>query len=80
MLFRSFNQPFPECDESALAADTVNMALQINGKVKDNFDVPVDASREDIEKQVREQFADMLDGKDIKKFIVVPGRIVNIVM
>ena len=75
-----FNQPFPECDESALAADTVNMALQINGKVKDNFDVPVDASREEIEKQVREEFSDMLDGKDIKKFIVVPGRIVNIVM
>ena len=75
-----FDQPFPVCNEDALKADTVNMALQINGKIKDKFDVAADASKEEIEALVREQFSDLLEGKEIRKFVVVPGRIVNIVM
>jgi leucyl-tRNA synthetase len=75
-----FDQPFPQFDESALARDTVNMAVQINGKVKGKFDIASDASDEEVEAYVRREFARLLDGKHIVKLIVVPKRIVNIVV
>ena len=75
-----FNQPFPIADASALKRSTVNMALQINGKVKTNFDMDAQATREEIEKYVLETFKQQLDGRTPKKVIVVPGRLVNIVL
>jgi len=75
-----FNHDFPEYDEQALIKDTVNMAVQINGKVKGKFDISSGASNEEIEEYVRNEFAGLLDGKQIIKFIVVPKRIVNIVV
>lgn len=77
-----FNQSFPECDESALTLSTVNMALQLNGKVRANFDVPADFTAQQIEEFVRSsaEFAPLFEGKEIKKAIVVPGRIANFVV
>lgn len=75
-----FNQPFPVCDESALVRSTVNMALQLNGKVRAKFDVSAEATKEEIEQLVRSEFAELWAGKEIVKLIVVPGRIVNIVV
>ena len=75
-----FNQDFPVCDESALKRPVVNMAVQVNGKVRAKFDISADAGREEIERYVRGEFAELWEGKEIVKFIVVPGRIVNIVV
>jgi len=75
-----FDQAFPVADETALRRSTVNMALQINGKVKGNFDAAADASREEVEAYVLETFKDQLGGRAPKKVVVVPGRLVNIVL
>lgn len=77
-----FNAAFPICDEKALQKDTINMALQVNGKVRISFDIPADASKEAIEKLVKEtpELNRYFEGKEIKKLIVIPGKIVNVVV
>ena len=52
----------------------------MNGKVRTKFEISADASKEEIEQYVRSEFASLWEGKEIVKFIVVPGRIVNIVV
>jgi leucyl-tRNA synthetase len=56
------------------------MAVTINGKVRAKFDIASDASKEEVEQYVRKEYAALLEGKQVVKFIVVPGRIVNIVV
>lgn len=77
-----FNQPYPVCDESALVLDTVEMPLQINGKVRSKFNVSSDATADDIEKQIMAspELTALFEGKTVKKMIIVPGRIANIVV
>ena len=77
-----FNQPYPECDESALVLDTIEMPLQINGKVRGKFNVASDATKEDIEKQILSspELTALFEGKTVRKVIIVPGRIANIVL
>ena len=77
-----FNQPYPVCDESALVLDTIEMPLQINGKVRGKFNVAADATKEDIEKQIMTtpEFTALFEGKTVRKTIIVPGRIANIVV
>ncbi|MEI6101098.1 MAG: class I tRNA ligase family protein, partial [Eubacteriales bacterium] len=75
-----FNQSFPVFDEKALIRNTANLALQINGKVKANFDVAADATKEEIETYVLANFDKYLAGQTPKKIIIIPGRIVNIVL
>lgn len=77
-----FNQPYPVCDDSALVLDTVEMPLQINGKVRGKFSVPAGATKEDIETQIMAspELTALLGGKTVKKLIIVPGRIANIVV
>lgn len=77
-----FNAAFPECDESALVLDTAEMVLQINGKVRAKFNVAADATKEDIEKQIMEteSLTALFEGKSVRKMIIVPGRIANIVV
>ncbi len=79
-VYSIFDQEFPVCDENALKRSTVNMAVQLNGKVRAKFDISADASKEEVEAFVRKEFAELWAGKEIVKFIVVPGRIVNIVV
>jgi len=73
--------PWPEYDEALCEESTVTMAVQVNGKVRSQLQLPKDAD----EAAVREAaFGDakvlkFVDGKDVKKFIYVPGKIVNIV-
>jgi leucyl-tRNA synthetase len=73
--------PFPKADPAALVRDSVTLAVQVNGKLRATLDVAVDAAREDIERLARAepQVAKFLDGQAVKKVIVVPGKIVNIV-
>ena len=60
----------------------MEIAIQINGKVRDKILVSVDISEEDLKKMVleRERVKEYVDGKPVKKFIYVKGRIVNIVI
>jgi len=72
---------WPVSDAAVMAENTVTLPIQVNGKRRGEIDVEKSASVEDIEKLAltNPQIADFIAGKDIKKVIVVPGRIVNIV-
>ena len=73
---------WPAHDESALALDEVEYAVQINGKVRDRIVFPKDATKEQIEADVlaSDKIQGLLEGKAIKKLIVVPGKLVNLVV
>ena len=74
--------PWPECDEQYLQEDTCTRSVSFNGKTRFTLGCPADASKEDIEKTAlaSEQASKYLDGKQVVKVVVVPGRIVNIVI
>ena len=57
------------------------MVIQVNGKLRDKLEVPKDISREELEKQAlaSAKVKTFLDGTTVRKVIVVPGRLVNIV-
>ncbi|MDP3904504.1 MAG: leucine--tRNA ligase [Methylococcaceae bacterium] len=76
------SEQWPRVDESALAQNTLVLVIQVNGKLRSKLSVSVDASKEDIEKLVLsdEQAIRFLEGKPVKKVIVVPGKLVNIVV
>ncbi len=73
---------WPEFDEAHLKEDTVTLGVSFNGKTRFTLDFAADASMEEIEKATlaSEQAQKYLEGKQIVKVIVVPGRIVNIVI
>lgn len=74
--------PWPDYDEKLLVSDTVKIAVQVNGKVRATITLPADAN-EDQAKDValaEEGVKRAMDGKDVRKFIFVPGRIVNVVV
>ena len=68
-------------DESALVQDNLQLVVQVNGKLRGQIDVPASASREEIEAaaRVNDNVLRFLDGLTIRKVIVVPGKLVNIV-
>jgi leucyl-tRNA synthetase len=73
---------WPECNEAYLVEDTQKYPVQFNGKVRFTLECPKDTPKEEVEKLVlaHEETAKYLAGNTVKKIIVVPGRIVNIVM
>ncbi len=73
--------PWPSYDEKYLVDDTVKMGVQINGKTRGEVELNKEATQEDaIEEAMKiDKVSNFLDGKDIKKVIFVPGRILNIV-
>ena len=75
-------KPWPACDESALVKSTVEIALQINGKVREKLNVPADLTRESAEEyfQTLPEVRKYTDGKTLVKQVYVPGRLVNIVV
>ena len=72
---------WPSVDENALIADEINLTLQINGKLRGTLTVAADADKEAIEQaaQAHEATLRHLEGREPKRIIVVPGRLVNIV-
>ena len=74
--------PWPEVDEAALVQDEIELVLQVAGKVRGAVRVAKDASREAIEQAAlaHEMTAKFGEGKPVKKVIVVPGRLVNVVL
>ncbi len=76
------NTPWPKAIEALTVDNTVTMAVQVNGKVRDTLDVAKDMAKEDIEALAMglEKVKKFLEGVTVRKVIVVPGRIVNIVV
>ncbi|MFK3819089.1 leucine--tRNA ligase [Pseudomonas sp. NPDC089407] len=72
---------WPAVDEAALVQDTVTLVVQVNGKLRGQVEMPAAASREEIEAAARsnENVLRFIDGLAIRKVIVVPGKLVNIV-
>ena len=75
------DQPFPQVDTAALVKDSLTLAVQVNGKLRGTIDVAADTSRELIETLAKDEpnTAKFLVGLTIRKVIIVPGKIVNIV-
>ena len=72
---------WPTYDPAKLVESTVEIMVQVNGKLRGKFQAPKDADRDDVQKQAMEieHVKKFLEGKDVKKVIVVPNKIVNIV-
>ncbi len=74
--------PWPQVDEEALRQDEIELVLQVNGKLRGSIRVPAGAGKDEIEAAAiaSEAFTSFAKGAGIKKVIVVPGRLVNVVI
>jgi leucyl-tRNA synthetase len=72
--------PWPKYDNALLKEDSVTVILQVNGKIRDRIEVPAQISAADLEKLAlaNTHIQEHLKGKQVKKVIVVPGKLVNI--
>jgi leucyl-tRNA synthetase len=79
---RLWRTPWPEADPSLLERDTFELVVQVNGRVRDRVEVPVGLSEDELIARAKElpRVKPYLDGKDVKKAVVVPGRLVNLVV
>jgi leucyl-tRNA synthetase len=79
---RLWRTPWPEADPSLLERDTFELVVQVNGRVRDRVEVPVGLSEDELIARAKElpRVQPYLDGKDVKKAVVVPGRLVNLVV
>lgn len=75
-----FNQRYPVADEKALVRDEVELAVQVNSKLRARITVPAGAERGEIESAAREAVKAQLGGAEPKKIIIVPGRLVNLIV
>ena len=75
-------EPFPVADEAWLVDDTVEIPVQVNGKVRSRVTVAADLDRAGLEAAARadEKVAVLLDGATVRKVVVVPGKLVNFVV
>jgi leucyl-tRNA synthetase len=73
---------WPDIDKEALKEDALELVVQINGKLRSKINVPVDASREDCEKLAMEDSVVQrhIENKSVKRVIVVPRKLINIVV
>jgi leucyl-tRNA synthetase len=79
---RLWEQPWPVADPELLERETFELVIQVNGRVRDRVEVSADASEEELVAQARAsaRVQEFLDGKEIRKEIVVPGKLVNLVV
>ena len=79
---RLYNRAWPECDESALVKDEIQVVLQINGKLKDKLMLPNNSDKEVVEGAARasERFKEATEGHEVVKVIYVPNKIINFVV
>lgn len=77
-----FDEPYPVADESALVKDETEYAVQVNSKIKCKMMVAKDASAAEIQAAAcaRPEIAPLLSDKSVKKCVVVPGRLVNLII
>ena len=73
---------WPQVDESALVQDEIEMMIQVNGKLRSKIKVPADADKDSVEAMALadEKVISFIEGKTVRKVIVVPGRLVNLVV
>ena len=74
--------PWPEADRARWLQDEIELVLQVNGKLRGNMRVAKDADRAQIEKLAMQNpnVQKHVDGQPVKKVVVVPGRLVNVVV
>src|SRR5215217_4283631 len=79
---RVWEEPWPDADPQLLARDEVEIALQINGKLRDRMPAPAGADRDELETMARgrPRVQAHIDGKDVVRVIVVPSKLVNFVV
>jgi leucyl-tRNA synthetase len=79
---RVWEEPWPDADPDMLQADTFELVCQVNGKVRDRVTAQTGASRQELERLCMETrgVRSRLDGHEITKVVVVPGKLVNIVV
>jgi leucyl-tRNA synthetase len=79
---RVWEEPWPAADSAYLEADTFELVVQVNGKVRDRVEAPTGASKEALLELARAlpNVLAHVDGKDVVKEIVVPGKLVNVVV
>ncbi|HEY4280089.1 MAG TPA: class I tRNA ligase family protein, partial [Conexibacter sp.] len=79
---RVWEQPWPEANLEMLVADTFELVAQVNGKVRDRLIAPADATKDQLEQLARTapNVVAHLDGREVVKVIVVPGKLVNLVV
>jgi leucyl-tRNA synthetase len=79
---RLLDQPWPGVDASALVQDSIQLVVQVNGKLRGHVSVPANATREQIEATALrdETVLKFMAGQKPKKVVVVPGRLVNVVV
>jgi leucyl-tRNA synthetase len=79
---RLWSTPWPEADRSLLERETYELVVQVNGRVRDRVEVPVGLNEDELIARAKElpRVRPYLDGKDVKKAVVVPGRLVNLVV
>ena len=75
-------QQWPVYEEAALVVDEIELAVQVNGKVRDKIVVATSATKEEIEEQAfaSDRVKEFTDGKTVAKVIIIPGKICNIVV
>ncbi len=75
-------EPWPVCDPAMLTDDTLELAVQVNGKVRGRISVPADTSEDETiaAALADERIASVIAGKEVLKKILVPGRLVNLVV
>ena len=74
------HQPWPEFDETLIAQDTIQMAVQVNGKVRAQIQVEQDTSDEEILETAKQAAAKYLAGKELKFSKIIPGKLVTLVI
>jgi leucyl-tRNA synthetase len=77
-----FKSRWPQADQKATVADTVTIVVQVNGKLRDQIELPVDSSKQETESQAREseKVKKYLDDKNVIKVIHVPNKLINFVV
>ncbi len=74
------NHPWPEYDPEYLKEEVIEWVVQVNGKLRGRVKLPAGASREEVEASAREEVKRYLEGKQVKKVIIVPNKLVNLVV
>ena len=77
---RCTSQAWPAFDASAVEADEVELAVQVNGKVRGKVTVAADLAEEDVIAVALTAVAPHVEGKDVKKVVVVAGKLVSVVV
>ena len=77
-----YDTGWPEWDEAALVQDEIELVLQVNGKVRGKINVPAAADKVQLEQWAltNERVLAFIEGKPVRKVIVVPGKLVNVVV